>query len=239
MSIDNSLIGSVINALPMDRMIAGPLQAMVQAQVTASKSYADFLMQVCVQDGKAVAIQFDYDETIVDEQGEYKGVVSKTMKVPLVAAITHPNISIEEGNVEFELVINQMSEDVSSKDMNAEASGSLGWGPFKLNVKGSVSHKSTQTRKTDTRARYAFNTTLKRQEPPEAMMRVIDFLTDAATKPTVVKTAKLDSQDVISQADTLKSPAATGTAATGTAATGSAATGAAATGAPTPGASTP
>lgn len=239
MSIDNSLIGSVINALPMDRMIAGPLQAMVQAQVTASKSYADFLMQVCVQDGKAVAIQFDYDETIVDEQGEYKGVVSKTMKVPLVAAITHLNISIEEGNVEFELVINQMSEDVSSKDMNAEASGSLGWGPFKLNVKGSVSHKSTQTRKTDTRARYAFNTTLKRQEPPEAMMRVIDFLTDAATKPTVVKTAKLDSQDVISQADTLKSPAATGTAATGTAATGSAATGAAATGAPTPGASTP
>lgn len=239
MSIDNSLIGSVINALPMDRMIAGPLQAMVQAQVTASKSYADFLMQVCVQDGKAVAIQFDYDETIVDEQGEYKGVVSKTMKVPLVAAITHPNISIEEVNVEFELVINQMSEDVSSKDMNAEASGSLGWGPFKLNVKGSVSHKSTQTRKTDTRARYAFNTTLKRQEPPEAMMRVIDFLTDAATKPTVVKTAKLDSQDVISQADTLKSPAATGTAATGTAATGSAATGAAATGAPTPGASTP
>ena len=58
MSIDSSLIGSVINALPMDRMIAGPLQAMVQAQVTASKSYADFLMQVCVQEGKAVAIRW-------------------------------------------------------------------------------------------------------------------------------------------------------------------------------------
>lgn len=128
MSIDNSLIGSVINALPMDRMIAGPLQAMVQAQVTASKSYADFLMQVCVQDGKAVAIQFDYDETLVDEQGEYQGVVSKTMKVPLMAAITHPNIAIEEGNVEFELTINQMSEDTSAKDMGAEATGSLGWG---------------------------------------------------------------------------------------------------------------
>lgn len=101
MSIDNSLIGSVINALPMDRMIAGPLQAMVQAQVTASKSYADFLMQVCVQDGKAVAIQFDYDETIVDEQGQSKGVVKKTLQVPLMAAITHPNIAIENGTVEF------------------------------------------------------------------------------------------------------------------------------------------
>lgn len=34
-------------------------------------------------------------------------------------------------------------------------------------------------------------------------MRVIEFLTDAATKPTVVKTAALKSPDEISQADTL------------------------------------
>lgn len=201
--IDNSLIGSVINSLPMDRMIAGPLQAMVQAQVTASKSYADFLMQVCIQDGKAVAIQFDYDETIVDEQGEYKGVVSKTMKVPLLAAITHPNIAIEEGKVEFELTIQQSAEDSSSSDKSGSMAASLGWGPFKLNMKGSISHKSTQTRKTDTRARYAFNTTIKRQEPPEALMRVIDFLTDAATKPTVANSAKLESPEAISKADTL------------------------------------
>jgi len=204
MSIDNSLIGSVVNALPMDRMIAAPLQAMVQAQVTASKSYADFLMQVCVQEGKAVAIQFDYDETIVDEQGEYKGVVSKCMKVPLLAAITHPNITIEEGKVEFELTISQMAEDFSESSKNGELAASLGWGPFKLDVKGSISSKSTQTRKTDTRARYAFNTTLRRQDPPEAMMRVIDFLTEAATKPTVVTTSTLESQESISKADTLK-----------------------------------
>ncbi|UTL93415.1 MULTISPECIES: DUF2589 domain-containing protein [Pseudomonas] len=216
MSIDNSLIGSVVNALPMDRMIAAPLQAMVQAQVTASKSYADFLMQVCVQDGKAVAIQFDYDETIVDEQGEYKGVVSKCMKVPLLAAITHPNITIEEGKVEFELTISQMAEDFSESSKSGELAASLGWGPFKLDVKGSISSKSTQTRKTDTRARYAFNTSLRRQDPPEAMMRVIDFLTEAATKPTVVKTSTLESQDAISQDDTLKNtPTITNNAAAG------------------------
>ncbi len=208
--IDKSLIGSVINSLPMDRMIAGPLQAMVQAQVTASKSYADFLMQVCIQDGKAVAIQFDYDETIVDEQGEYKGVVSKTMKVPLLAAITHPNIAIEEGKVEFELTIQQSAEDSSSSDKSGSMAASLGWGPFRLNMKGSISHKSTQTRKTDTRARYAFNTTIKRQEPPEALMRVIDFLTDAATNPTVVNSAKLENAGEISKADTLKNSASTG-----------------------------
>ena len=205
MSIDNSLIGSVINSLPMDRMIAGPLQAMVQAQVTASKSYADFLMNVCIQDGKSVAIQFDYDETIVGEDGEYKGIVAKSMKVPLLAAITHPNIAIDEGKIEFEMTINQMAEDRSSKEAEGSMEASLGWGPFKLNVKGSVSHKSEQTRKTDTRARYAFNTTVRRQQPPEALMRVMEFLTDAATKPTVLASSELRSTDSISSEDTLDS----------------------------------
>ncbi len=183
--IDNTLIGSVINALPMDRMIAGPLQAMIQAQVTASKSYADFLMQVCIQDGKAVAIEFNYDETVVDEQGQQQGALSRSIKIPLMAALTHPNIAIEEGKVEFEMTINQMAEERTATEADAAGSAELGWGPFKLNVKGSVSHKSEQTRKTDTRARYAFSTTVRRQEPPEALRRVMDLLTDAATKPVV------------------------------------------------------
>lgn len=196
-TIDNSLIGSVMNALPLDRMISGPLQAMIQAQVTASKSYADFLMGVCIQDGKAVAIQFDYDETITDEQGVYKGTVSKKMQIPLLAAVTHPNIVIEEGNIEFELTISQQAESMSETGGEASFGASLGWGPFRLNVKGQVSHKSSQTRKTDTRARYAFNTKVRRQDPPEALMRVIDFLTDAATKPVVMADSTAQNLDAM------------------------------------------
>jgi hypothetical protein len=196
-TIDNSLIGSVMNALPLDRMISGPLQAMIQAQVTASKSYADFLMGVCIQDGKAVAIQFDYDETITDEQGVYKGTVSKKMQIPLLAAVTHPNIVIEEGNIEFELTISQQAESTTETGGEASFGASLGWGPFKLNVKCQVSHKSSQTRKTDTRARYAFNTKVRRQDPPEALMRVIDFLTEAATKPVVMGDATAQNLDAL------------------------------------------
>ena len=186
MSIDNDLIGSVINALPMDRMIAAPLQAMIDAQVTASKSYADFLLNVCVKDGKATAIEFNYEETLLDDQGQRTGLVTRKMQIPLMAALTHPNICIEEGKVEFELTISQMAEDNKATNVDAQADASLGWGPFKLNVKASVSHKSEQTRKTDTRARYAFSTTVRRQEPPEALRRVMDFLTDAAIKPVPV-----------------------------------------------------
>ncbi|MEG1038607.1 MAG: DUF2589 domain-containing protein [Pseudomonas sp.] len=196
-TIDNSLIGSVMNALPLDRMISGPLQAMIQAQISASKSYADFLMGVCVQDGKAVAIQFDYDETITDEQGVYKGTVAKKIQIPLLAAITHPNIVIEEGTVEFELTISQQAERISETAGEASLAASLGWEALKLEVKGQVSHKSTQTRKTDTRARYAFNTKVRRQDPPEALMRVIDLLIEASSKPVVMADTTAQNLDAL------------------------------------------
>ncbi|PQV90501.1 DUF2589 domain-containing protein, partial [Cronobacter sakazakii] len=88
-------------------MIGGPLQAMIKAQVQASKAYADFLLSVCIKDGKAEAVQFDYDETVVDEKGVIQGVVKKTMRIPLLAAISHPNISIEEGTIDFALEVSQ------------------------------------------------------------------------------------------------------------------------------------
>lgn len=187
MAVDPSFIGSVINALPLDRMISGPLQAMITAQAQAARTYADFLLSVCIKDGKAVSVQFDYDETIVDSEGNAKGILQKTMRIPLLAAIVHPIICIEEGTIDFELTISQSEETHEETSAQADLEASFGWGPFSVKVHGSVSHKSEQTRKTDTRARYAIHTEVKRQPPPEALMRVIDFLTDAATKPVTVK----------------------------------------------------
>lgn len=181
--IDNSLIGSVLNSLPMDRIFSTPLHAMIQAQTSASKAYADFLMGVCIQDGKAVSIEFEYDEAIVDANGDYQGIASRKMRIPLLAAVSHPNIAIEEGTIDFELTIEQFAEDKSSTQGEGSMQASLGWGPFSVSVKGSVSHAKEQTRRTDTRARYQVTTKVRRQEPPEAIMRVIDALTNAAIKP--------------------------------------------------------
>lgn len=87
-----------------------------------------------------------------------------------------------------------------------EFGASLGWGPFKVDVRGQVSHKSTQTRKTDTRARYAVSTRIRRQDPPEALMRVIDFLTDAATKPVTLPSTQPRSPDALPDDNKLPAP---------------------------------
>jgi hypothetical protein len=186
MALDPNFTGSVINALPIDKMIGGPLQAMITAQVQASKSYADFLLGVCIKDGKALQIQFEYDETQTDTEGNYRGMVKKAIRIPLLAAVTHPNICIEEGTVDFELEVTASEASNTATGVEVGFEGKLGWGPVSLSVSGKVSHKSEQTRKQDTRAKYSFHCAIKRQEPPEAIMRVIDFLTDAATKPVIV-----------------------------------------------------
>lgn len=207
MALDPNFTGSVINALPIDKMIAGPLTAMVSAQVQASKSYADFLQTVCIRDGKAVQLTFDYQETVVDQEGNYQGILQRTMSVPLMAAIEHPNICIESGSVAFELEVTASEAESSSTEAGVELEASVGWGPISAKITGRVSHKSEQTRKTDTRAKYSFNTQLKRQPAPEALLRVIDFLTDAATKPVTLPTNKeLKSKDTLPVDTRVKSP---------------------------------
>ena len=196
MAIDKGLIGGVINALPLDRMISGPLNAMVTAQTQASKAYADFLMNVCMdfdkEKGSATAreIRFTYDETLVDTEGTVTGMVEKTMRIPLLAAITHPNLCIEEGSIDFELEVSQSEETKSSSEVEGSFSAQAGWGPFSVKISGRASHHREQTRKTDTRAKYSIHTTIKRQGPTEGLMRVIDFLTDSATKPVQLTDAK-------------------------------------------------
>lgn len=181
--IDTGLVGAVINAVPLNKMIATPLKAMIDAQIMASKGYADFIMGVCIEDGKAKSIAFEYDETLVDSEGKVQGVQSKIMKIPLLAAVSHPNIAIEEGTIDFSLTINQSVETKTTSDVEGGFNAKMGWGPFSVEVHGSVSHHAEQTRKTDTSAKYSIHTSIKRQDPPEGIMKVIDYLTNAATKP--------------------------------------------------------
>lgn len=181
--VDPGFVGSVFNALPLDRMITIPLMAMVQAQVQSSKAYVDFLLGVCIKDGKAIAVQFDYDETLLDAEGNIIGAQKRTIRVPLMAAVVHPCICIEEGTIDFELTVTQASEEKSATEGSATLEATIGWGPFKVSVHGQVSHKAEQTRKTDTRAKYSIHITAKRQPAPEGLQRILDHLVDAATRP--------------------------------------------------------
>ncbi len=176
-------VGSALQALPIDSMISAPLLAAVAAQVRASKAYMDFVTTVGMADGKAVMVPFEYEEDLVDGEGKIISSRTRHFKVPLLALVSHPNLNVEQVDISFEMTIEASEENHSSTEGEGGFEASMGWGPFKVKVHGKVSHKSEQTRKTDTRAKYTINVTAKRAGPSEGMMRVLDMMVDEATRP--------------------------------------------------------
>lgn len=97
-------------------------------------------------------MQFDYDEQLVDDQGVYKGTVTKHMRIPLLAAISHPNITIEEGNIDFELTYQVSKPKAPSKPAAKRLCRVDGLGAVQCRSRGRPVTRRLQTRKTDTRA---------------------------------------------------------------------------------------
>ena len=183
--IDPHLIGSVLSEIPMDNIISAPLQAMIKAQVSASKSYADFILNVCFdkETGKAKTLEFDYDEVIPLEDGTHT-TQSRKVVVPLATMIDLPNIGVTEGKVSFNMTVSQSYSSHSSTKAQGSFDAKMDWGLFTVEVKGSASHQSEQTRKTDTRARYGFDVQMNRCPTPEGLQRVLDVIMNAAIKGT-------------------------------------------------------
>jgi hypothetical protein len=166
-------------------MFAAPVQAAIETHTQACKSVASFIDEVgMTEDGQVRMVRFSYKEAEMDTEGNATGtVIDRSVDIPFIATVPLPAIGVEVVTVDFDLEVS--TSEASSKESEAKGSFSAkaGWGPFSVQMSGSVSHKSTQTRKTDTRAKYTVHLEARKQDPPEALMRVIDILTNAASKP--------------------------------------------------------
>lgn len=180
-----SAVGSTLQSLPIDTMIAGPLLAAVAAQIRASHAYKEFVETVGLEDGKPVMIPFEYVEDVLNSEGAVVDQRVRKFSVPLLALVSHPNVNIDTVAIEFDLTIENLEQSTSSTQGEAGIEGSAGWGPFSVKIHGKVSHKSEQTRKTDTRAKYSIKVSASRSGPPEGMMRVLDALVDEAARPRI------------------------------------------------------
>lgn len=175
------IMGGTLQAMPIDQLISAPLLATINAQIQQSKAYIDFVKTVGIDDnGKAVLVDFEVDSslTAVGQPGQ-----TLKMRVPLLALVTHPNVNIETVEVDFDVTVEVSESRQSETAGDVALAAQMGWGPISVKVSGKASHKSAQTRSTDTRAKYSFKVTAGRAGPPEGMMRVLDAMVDYATRP--------------------------------------------------------
>jgi hypothetical protein len=198
--MNHNVIGGIVNNLPIEKMVAAPLTAAIKAQSEMSMEMAKYIESVGVDsDGNMRMVTFTYTENanlpaVLDGNGNQIEAAKieqreRHIQAPFLAMTGIPNLAIEHVNIAFEIEVTTAEEEKtntsSSVTNETTASFKKWWSPVQASTKftGSVSHSKDQTRRTDTRAKYSFDVSARKQGPPEALMRIIDTITNAATVP--------------------------------------------------------
>jgi len=178
-------IGSLVKSLPMEMMFLAPLEAATKAHSMMCKALASFIDEVgLTKEGKVRMVRFEFTDSLRDEKGDPTGKsVQRVIDMPFLAAVPLPALGVQKVTVDFDCQVDTSESNTGSQEYKGSLSGSVGWGFFSASFSASVACKSEQTRKSDTRSRYTVHIEAAREGPPEALMRVIDAITAAATRP--------------------------------------------------------
>lgn len=180
-----SPMGQILQSLPMQTMFAAPVMAAIDCHTAACEKVVEFITKVGFNEDKTVRmVRFEYTEAQMDTAGNPTGQnIQRVIDLPFIATVPIPSLGVDKMTVDFDMQVDTSDSSTTSNEASASLEGSVGFAWWKVSFKGSYTHKSEQVRKTDTRARYTVHLEVARQDPPEALMRVIDAITNASTRP--------------------------------------------------------
>jgi hypothetical protein len=175
----NTNLTSELNNIDFKKMIGGPLQACVDAQVASSLATINFINEVGFKtvDGKKELIMVDFSHTRNDVKADGTAD-NKTVniRIPLIAMLPIPSLRIDHVTIDFNVKLNSVetSQVSSAFDMAAEVKG--GWGPVSFKVSASYQRKSTTG--VEVKKEYALNVNVKavQDEIPAGLEKILNML---------------------------------------------------------------
>jgi hypothetical protein len=194
-------IAEQFSGLPMDQLIGAPLRAAADASTQLANATAEFINTVGFDDEKKIrTAAFGYQMRSVNEDGS-SNLDEMKVEVPILAIVPIPNLQIDEVNILFDMEVKQSEKSEKSTDAGMKLSGSAKFGPIKVNVSGSVSVHSSNTRSTDNSAKYHVDVRATNHGTPEGLARVLDMMA-ANVAPMLVGSSLKDGdgQDLSTQA---------------------------------------
>ena len=178
--------------LPMDQLIGGPLKAACSAQVLLAKASSDFIKDVglaTAAPGKimtARTVDCSFNKPVQEPDGTTK-MQKVDLKVPLLAILNTPSLSVKEVDVQFTMEVKSSTSSKttsdSKADLTAHAKYNAGLFSCDVTVHGSVANHSENSRKSDNSAKYDVKVVARDDGPPEGLMKVLDMLNDAIAPP--------------------------------------------------------
>lgn len=178
------------SGLPMADLIGGPFQAACDAQTLLAAATANFVQNVGMKkttDGmEALTVDFSFDRASAPDPTTGKVTVETVdLKVPLLAIVNTPALSIKEAEVKFTMSVSSSDSSSTSSDSSATMDGEtkLDYGIFsmKISLHGSVASHSANTRASDNSAKYDVRVLARDDGPPEGLMKMLDMLQSAIT----------------------------------------------------------
>lgn len=192
--MNHEIVSGIVNSLPIEKMVAAPLVAAVKAQSEMSLSLAHFIQDVGIDDkGNMRMVTLKYDQTVADSSDPTKTTTqTRYVQAPFLAMTGLPNLAVESADIAFDLEVKTAEEEVNKnkEDATVTTDYKSWWSPVTAKFTGNVTHSSEQTRSTDTRAKYSFNISARKQGTPEAFLRIIDAVTNSVANPTASEPAQ-------------------------------------------------
>jgi hypothetical protein len=183
--------------LPIQALIVDPLVASAKGQRDLAMVTLDFINEFGFEEDKdtkqlkARTVDVEIERLI---EGKTKPLI-QTLKMPLIAMVTIPNLSIQDVEIDFTMEVKSHTEkhsesgdkqvDGTTSTVSGGASGSF-WGvSFHADAShghthtGTVTSKSSNTRTTDFSAKYDIKVSAQQNPPAEGMSRFTQMLASA------------------------------------------------------------
>jgi hypothetical protein len=171
---------SELNNIDFAKMIGGPLQAAVDAQVASSLATVQFIKEVGFTQANGgepelVMVEFSHKRKDVDAEG--KDVEKDiSLRVPLLAMLPIPSLRIEHVIIDFNVKLNSVESTTASSEFGGGVEGKGGWGPVSFKVTASYQRKTATN--VEVKKEYALNVNVKavQDEIPAGLEKCLNII---------------------------------------------------------------
>ena len=175
---------SELNNIDFRKMIGGPLQAAVDAQVASSLASVNFINEVGFKltdpndpNSKRELVMVDFTHTRKDVDAAGAATTKESfIKVPLLAMLQIPSLRIDHVEIIFNVKLNSVETSSVSDKLNVGAEFKGGWGPVSLKV--SVAYQRQTAQGVEVKKEYALNVNVKavQDEIPSGLEKILNLL---------------------------------------------------------------
>ncbi len=177
-------IAQEVKELPLEYVIAAPMQGAIKAQSLAANSTIDFINNVCVteKDGNKTVnmIDFIYSKPKPNDEGLMGGMTSShKLSVPLMTMLPVPYIRIEKMTTHFDFKISStiIEKDHTEKKVNASAKYNAWFAS--ASIHGHVGSSHDVDDKLNREANLIIDVTAVQDQMPRGLVKVLDIFTEA------------------------------------------------------------